>query len=434
MKGAFFFCLLGILVPVVAYNCPSPQQQSPARGMLDRGPTIVPAAQQASAQSTGTVDTFRQTPLSTPTTISIDAVSLLAAYASDEPSARARYEDKRLVVTGVLTGVFIPTTATTMRMAEKGLAAHAFVTMGGPRPNSAEETLFLPGIKAYSGASSFFGQRDTGAIADKLRIGETVTLVCTCGRAFRAENGTNGYSVDLDDCILQASPTGRLPVPPSNDTGGVFHIGQGVSPPRAILAPDPEYSEEARKANLQGTCVLWLVVGSDGRPRDIRVTRTLGLGLDEKAIEAVKQWKFEPAMKDGRPVAVTINVEVTFHTWRNLRSTIGDLGVQSGLIARDHGDLTTLREKGDRSYYEFTLVEGEQPQKISAVMLQLKHTDPKRGKFTLKVIADNKNTEKKDRTVGEPVQFYVGGMLYELVVWTVEKDRAAGYLSSPRSQ
>ena len=97
--------------------------------------------------------------------------------------------------------------------------------------------------------------------------------------------------------------------------GGVFRVGGGVSAPKAIFAPDPEYSEEARKAKYQGTCVLWLVVGPDGRPRDIRVSRTLGLGLDEKAIEAVKTWRFEPAMKDGRPVAVQINVEVSFRLY-----------------------------------------------------------------------------------------------------------------------
>jgi len=97
--------------------------------------------------------------------------------------------------------------------------------------------------------------------------------------------------------------------------GGVFRIGGGVSAPRAIFAPDPEYSEEARKAKYQGTCVLWLVVGPDGRTHDIRVARTLGLGLDQQAIEAVKQWKFEPAMKDGKPVAVQVNVEVTFRLY-----------------------------------------------------------------------------------------------------------------------
>jgi len=97
--------------------------------------------------------------------------------------------------------------------------------------------------------------------------------------------------------------------------GGVFRVGGGVSAPRAISTPDPEYSEEARKAKYQGTCVLWLIVGPDGHPRDIKVAITLGLGLDEKAIEAVKQWKFEPAMKDGRPVAVQINVEVSFRLY-----------------------------------------------------------------------------------------------------------------------
>ncbi len=97
--------------------------------------------------------------------------------------------------------------------------------------------------------------------------------------------------------------------------GGVFRVGGGVSAPKAVYAPDPEYSEEARKAKYQGTCVLWLIVGPDGHPRDIKVARTLGLGLDEKAIEAVKTWKFEPAMKDGKPVAVQINVEVSFRLY-----------------------------------------------------------------------------------------------------------------------
>lgn len=97
--------------------------------------------------------------------------------------------------------------------------------------------------------------------------------------------------------------------------GGVFKVGGGVSGPKLIYQPDPEYSEEARKAKFQGTCVLWVVVGPDGRARDIRVARTLGLGLDEKAIEAVKTWRFEPAMKDNKPVAVQINVEVSFRLY-----------------------------------------------------------------------------------------------------------------------
>ena len=97
--------------------------------------------------------------------------------------------------------------------------------------------------------------------------------------------------------------------------GGIFHVGGGVSPPHTIYAPEPEFSEEARKAKYQGVCTLGLIVGTDGRPSNIRVLSSLGMGLDEKAIEAVKNWKFEPAMKDGHPVRVEIAVEVDFHLY-----------------------------------------------------------------------------------------------------------------------
>jgi TonB family protein len=97
--------------------------------------------------------------------------------------------------------------------------------------------------------------------------------------------------------------------------GGIFHVGGGVSPPRPIYNPEPEFSEEARKAKYQGVCTLGLIVGTDGRPSNIRVLSSLGMGLDERAIEAVKNWKFEPAMKDGHPVRVEIAVEVDFHLY-----------------------------------------------------------------------------------------------------------------------
>jgi periplasmic protein TonB len=94
--------------------------------------------------------------------------------------------------------------------------------------------------------------------------------------------------------------------------GGVFKVGGGISAPTPVNTPDPEYTEEARNAKTQGTCVLWLIVDDQGNPRDIRVVRGLGFGLDAKAIAAVKQWKFQPAMKDGHPVNVQISVEVGF--------------------------------------------------------------------------------------------------------------------------
>ena len=97
--------------------------------------------------------------------------------------------------------------------------------------------------------------------------------------------------------------------------GGVYRVGGGVSAPRVLFQPDPEYSEEARKAKYQGTVVLYAEIGTDGRTHNIRVQRSLGLGLDEKAIEAVRTWKFEPGRKDGQPVTVGINIEVNFRLY-----------------------------------------------------------------------------------------------------------------------
>jgi TonB family protein len=89
----------------------------------------------------------------------------------------------------------------------------------------------------------------------------------------------------------------------------------GVTAPRAIYDPEPEYSEEARRVHFQGVVVLSIVVDQDGRARDVRVARSLGRGLDEKAIEAVKKWKFEPGVKDGHLVAVAVSVEVNFRLY-----------------------------------------------------------------------------------------------------------------------
>lgn len=105
------------------------------------------------------------------------------------------------------------------------------------------------------------------------------------------------------------------PVPRGPITPSVFKVGGGVSPPRAQFTPDPEYSETARQAGYGGTTVLWLVVSPEGHAEDVRIVKPIGLGLDEKAVEAVRQWRFDPAHKDGAPVAVQINVEVTFRLY-----------------------------------------------------------------------------------------------------------------------
>ncbi len=122
-------------------------------------------------------------------------------------------------------------------------------------------------------------------------------------------------------------------------------------------------------------------------------------------------------------------------TKAKLQSAVGDLGVQSGLIANTRSDLEVLKHRGDRNYYEFTLLKGAKPQPVSTVSLQLKKTDAKHGKFTMNVTSDDKTIEKKDRNVAEPIQFYSGRdhLLFELVVWTVDKKKVTGYLSTPKS-
>jgi len=104
-----------------------------------------------------------------------------------------------------------------------------------------------------------------------------------------------------------------VPLPLRSYSGEpVLRIGHGVTAPRAVNQPDPEYSEEARRAGLQGKCIVSLVVNSEGKPENVTITRKLGMGLDENAVEAVRNWTFEPARKDGKPVAVRISVVVTF--------------------------------------------------------------------------------------------------------------------------
>jgi len=94
--------------------------------------------------------------------------------------------------------------------------------------------------------------------------------------------------------------------------GGVFRVGGGVTAPSLLFKVEPEYSEEARKAKYQGTVLLYVEVDPSGKATNMRVLHSLGLGLDEKAMEAVKKWKFKPGLKDGKPVTVQAQIEVNF--------------------------------------------------------------------------------------------------------------------------
>ena len=193
---------------------------------------------------------------------------------------------------------------------------------------------------------------------------------------------------------------------------------------------------------------------------------TQQLGITERGLQAAyagttaeirqNQRAFERRMQDQQNAAAD---QVTFEvanvrtelngakkeiaaTRTDLESTkvrldraIGDLTGQSSLIARTREDLEELKHRGDRNYYEFTLNKGEHPTQLSTVRLQLKKADAKKNKFTLSVIADDRIIEKKDRGAAEPLQFYTGRnrQLYEVVIFTVEKNRVTGYLSTPKS-
>jgi hypothetical protein len=123
-------------------------------------------------------------------------------------------------------------------------------------------------------------------------------------------------------------------------------------------------------------------------------------------------------------------------TKTKLDRATGDMGVMSGLIAHNHDDLEELKRKGDRNYFEFTLQKAKTPQRVGPVQMALNKTDPKKSKYTMTVLADDKSIEKKDKTAGEPVQFYVKGSAriapYEIVVFEVGKNQITGYLSTPK--
>ena len=123
-------------------------------------------------------------------------------------------------------------------------------------------------------------------------------------------------------------------------------------------------------------------------------------------------------------------------TISDLKKVTGDLGVQSGYIATNGSEIAVLKRLGERNIFEFNLGKSKAPQRVGDISITLKKTDPKRNKYTIEVLADDKTTEKKDRTINEPVQFYTlkAKQPYEIVVNQVAKDKIVGYLSTPKDQ
>ena len=123
-------------------------------------------------------------------------------------------------------------------------------------------------------------------------------------------------------------------------------------------------------------------------------------------------------------------------TIAELKSTRGDLGVQSGLIATNGKELAALKALGERNYTEFKIARAKAPQKVGDIAVRLTKTDPKRNRYTIEVVADDKTVEKRDKTVNEPVQFLLSKATqpYELVVNEVKKDVISGYVAAPKVQ
>ncbi len=147
--------------------------------------------------------------------------------------------------------------------------------------------------------------------------------------------------------------------------------------------------------------------------------------------------KSEVGQLSGRVDTVKEDLDETSKTLEqtiaDLKSARGDLGVQSGLIATNSGELQALKRLGQRNYYEFNLTKDKNATKVGRIQLRLRDTNEKRNRFNIEVLADDKTIEKKNKTLLEPIQFYVMGVKqpYEIVVNKLEKNRISGYLATP---
>ncbi len=142
-----------------------------------------------------------------------------------------------------------------------------------------------------------------------------VTRSANVTLASNGQGGGGGMGTGYGGGIGSGTGNGYGPGYGGNAGGGLYHVGGGVSSPVPVFTPDPDFSDEARRAKYQGICVISVIVDAHGNTQDPRVVRTLGMGLDEKALEAVRKWRFKPAMKGSQPVPVRINVEVNFRLY-----------------------------------------------------------------------------------------------------------------------
>lgn len=214
-----------------------------------------------------------------------------------------------------------------------------------------------------------------------------------------------------------------------------------------LLAKQLEQSNE-RFAELKGQ----LEVTSDKlglTQEELAKARSLAQNIrkeqkasDEQFLAQLGQVKQESEAKIGKVATDVSGAKTDIETTRKdleatkgrLERVVGDAGVMSGLIARNREEVEDLKRRGERNIFEFDIRKSKERNRIGPIQLTLKKVDTKKFRYTLDVYADDKLIEKKDRTVNEPVQFYVRGVRapYEIVVFEVQKDRAIGYLTTPK--
>ena len=177
----------------------------------------------------------------------------------------------------------------------------------------------------------------------------------------------------------------------------------------------------AQKIESEAQQAQWQVVSDLGEVKDAATSAHTKIAETNDRVSTV----------DSRVTQTRSDLEKTV---ADLKSVQGDMGVQSGLIATNAKELTALRELGERNYLEFDVRKTNQPQRVGTVSIVLRRADPKRNRYTLDVLADDKRVEKRDRSINEPVQFYVSRahQPYEIVVNEVQKDRVVGYLAVPK--
>ncbi len=182
---------------------------------------------------------------------------------------------------------------------------------------------------------------------------------------------------------------------------------------------------------------------ADARSR-AEAIRKQQIASDQKLTQQITTAQKESEEKIGAVATDVTGAKKDIETTRTdleatktkLDRAAGDMGVMSGLIARNHDDLEELKRRGDRNYYEFTIQKSKNAQRVGPVQIALNKTDQKKSRYTIIVLADDKSIEKKDKTSGEPVQFYMKGSArltpYEIVVFDVGKNQITGYLSTPK--